>query len=268
MGMPVSIDVRDAGIRPGDLDGAFAWLHEVDQRFSTYRADSEISRLNRGELAADAAHPDVAAVLARCTELHDLTQGWFDAWATAGPRLLEAGAATGTRAPGLAGRDPSVALAGAIDPSGYVKGWAVEGAARLLEAAGARNFSVNAGGDVRVRGGALPAPGWRVGIQHPQRRDALAAVVAAAGSLAVATSGAYVRGDHVLDPRTGHAPQGVLSVTVTGHDLGTADAYATAAFAMGAGCPAWLANLHGYEALVILDDLRLLSTADFPYADD
>jgi thiamine biosynthesis lipoprotein len=254
MGMPVGVDVRDAEPDPGALDRAFDWLRLVDARFSTYRADSEISRLNRGELALADAHPDVCDVLGRCEELRDLTDGYFDAWATVGP----GGAALGAR-------DASVALPGAVDPSGLVKGWSVERAGWLLEAQGIRNFSVNAGGDIRARGAALPDTAWRVGIQHPLLRDRIAVVVAA-NDLAIATSGAYERGDHVLDPHTGRPPVGVLSVTVTGDDLGTADAYATAAFSMGLAGPDWTARLVGYEALTILADETVLSTPGFPLA--
>jgi FAD:protein FMN transferase len=110
-----------------------------------------------------------------------------------------------------------------------------------------------------VRGERAPGRPWRVGIQHPGRRDRVAAVLSAR-DLAVATSGAYERGAHVVDPRTGRAPGGVLSVTVLGPDLGTADAYATAAFAMGVEGPAWTASLDDYEALTILVDGRVLST--------
>lgn len=165
----------------------------------------------------------------------------------------------------LGARDTSVALPGAVDPSRLVKGWSVERAGWLLEAHGIRNFSVNAGDDIRARGAALPNTAWRIGIQHTLLRDRIAAV-AAANDLAVATSGAYERGAHVLDPHTGLPPAGVLSVTVTGDDLGTADAYATAAFAMGLEGPDWTARLVGYEALTILADETVLSTPGFPPA--
>jgi FAD:protein FMN transferase len=118
---------------------------------------------------------------------------------------------------------------------------------------------VHAGGDVRVVGEAEPGVPWRIGVQHPTRRDRVAMVLAA-GDLAVATSGAYERGHHVVDPHTGRAPEGVLSVTVLGPDLGTADAYATAAFAMGRAGPAWTARLDGYDAITILADGRVLMT--------
>jgi thiamine biosynthesis lipoprotein len=104
---------------------------------------------------------------------------------------------------------------------------------------------------------------WRVGIQHPLERDRVAAVVQAR-DLAIATSGAYERGEHVIDPHTRRPPTDVLSVTVTGPDLATADAYATAAFAMGSRGGRWTAGLSGYESMVILADGRVLSTPGFP----
>jgi thiamine biosynthesis lipoprotein len=230
MGIPVGIDVRDDGIDPGALDRAFEWLRWVDATFSTYRADSEVSRLNAGTLAPADAGPEVRAVLARCETLRARTHGCFD-----------------------------VRARGAIDPSAFVKGWAVEGVASMLAAAGARNLCVHAGGDVRVRGERAPGLPWRVGIQHPHLRHRTAAVLRTR-DLAVATSGAYERGAHIVDPRTGEPPEGVLSVTVLGPDLGTADAYATAAFAMGVEGPAWTAGLGDYEAVTILSDGRVLST--------
>jgi FAD:protein FMN transferase len=238
MGMPVIVDVRDEEVAPPALDDVFDWLRWVDETFSTYRETSEISRLNRGELALADAHPEVRAVLARCEELREETGGYFDARAE---------------------RDR-------LDPSGLVKGWSVDRAAAILERAGARNYAVNAGGDMRLHGRAVPGWCWRVGLQHPLRRDALAQVIET-GDLAVATSGAYERGEHVLDPHTGRPPQGILSVTVTGPELATADAYATAAFAMGpVRAPHWTARLRGYDALTILADGRVLSTPRFPAA--
>jgi thiamine biosynthesis lipoprotein len=239
MGMPIVVDVRDDAVDTATLDALFDWLRLVDATFSTYKEDSEISRLNRGDLTLADAHPDVRAVLARCDELREATNGYFDA-----------------RFDG-----------GAIDPSGLVKGWSVDRAAAILDKAGLTNYAINAGGDIRLRGGALPDAIWRVGIQHPLVREGVAAVVEG-DDLAVATSGEYARGQHVLDPHTKQPPSGVLSVTITGPDLATADAYATAAFAMGAErAPHWTARLRGYEAMTILADERILSTPCFPRAE-
>jgi len=236
MGMPIVADVRDGGDVDRLLDEVFAWFVEVDATFSTYKADSEISRLNRDELALRECSDDLRWIVARCRQLRDETGGYFDAEAV---------------------------VPGTIDPSGLVKGWSVDRAAEILERAGVRNFALNAGGDVRVRGGALPEERWRIGIEHPRRRDRLVAVVEAA-DLAIATSGAYLRGEHVVDPHTGRPPTGVLSVTITGPDLATADAFATAAFAMGEDGPEWTRGLAPYEAFTVLADGTSLSTAGFP----
>jgi FAD:protein FMN transferase len=211
MGMPVRVE--------GDVDAArvFTWLHWVDATFSTYRDDSEIVRLDRGEL--DDPHPHVREVLARCEELRRETGGYFD-----------------------------VRAGGRLDPSGYVKGWAVQ---RAADRFGGRRFLIDAGGDVVLRGS------WRVGIRHPYERDRLAAAITVS-DCAVATSGAYERGPHVLDPHTGRPASGLSSVTVIGRDLGTVDAYATAAFA--AGDPRWTAGL---AAMTIAGE-RVFTTRAWP----
>ena len=139
MGMPIVVDARDVDDAAA-LEPLFDWFRFVDRTFSTYIPDSEISRLNRDELALADAHPDVREVLARCDQLRTETNGFFDVRAE---------------------RDDYV------DPSGLVKGWSVDRAAAVADELGWRNYAINAGGDIRLRGGALPAPVWRVGIQHP-----------------------------------------------------------------------------------------------------
>jgi FAD:protein FMN transferase len=239
MGMPIVVDVRDVDDTAA-LEPLFDWFRFVDQTFSTYRPESEISRLNRGELSLSEAHPDVLEVLQRCEELRVETKGYFDVHAE---------------------REDYV------DPSGLVKGWSVERAAQIANELGWSNYAINTAGDIRLTGGALPEPSWRVGIQHPNHRGEVVAVVAA-DDLAVATSGTYVRGDHVFDPHTHRPPEGVLSVTITGPDLATADAFATAAFAMGLDGPPWTARLRGYEALSLMADGRSLRTPGFPVGAD
>jgi thiamine biosynthesis lipoprotein len=236
MGTAVSLDARgvDGARAAAAFARAMAWLHDVDRRFSTYRPDSEISRIDRGELSVGAASADVRRVLDHCARLRHQTGGAFDERAS-----------------------------GRLDPSALVKGWAVERAADLLRSEGLTDFAVNAGGDVVVRGGALPEPVWRVGIQHPLDRR-LTATAIGVSDMAVATSGAYERGAHLLDPRSGAAASGVLSVTVVGPDLGLADAYSTAAFALGSDGPRWTLGLDGYEAMTILADEQVLRTPGFP----
>lgn len=235
MGMPIVVDVRDVDDAAA-LEPLFDWFGFVDRTFSTYSPESEISRLNRGELELADTHPDVREILARCEALCVETDGYFDVHAE---------------------------RADYVDPSGLVKGWSVDRAADIADALGWRNYAINAGGDMRLRGGALPALVWRVGIQHPTERQQICAVVEG-DDLAVATSGAYARGCHVFDPHTHRAPEGVLSVTIAGPDLATADAFATAAFAMGSAGPAWTARLRGYHAMTLLADGRSLRTPGFP----
>jgi len=234
MGTAVGVDLREPGPdAAAATDAVFAWLHDVDATFSTYRAGSDVRRLERGEIALSECSPDVAAVLRRCDRLRAETDGWFD-----------------------------VRARGRLDPSALVKGWSVERAARLLHDRGIRRYCINAGGDVRVGDGPAPGTPWRVGIRHPREAGAVAAVVEVCDR-AVATSGAYERGAHVVDPHTRRAPSGVLSTTVVGPDLGTADAYATAAYAMGREGIAWLLGVPGYAGMAIHDDGTVVSTPAF-----
>src|SRR6266404_3248400 len=162
MGLPVVVDVRDDCEAGPALDELFDWLRWVDATFSTFKEDSEISRINRGELRREDAHAQVRQILAHCERLRHETDGYFDM------------------------HTPN----GSIDPSGLVKGWAVDRAAAILDQAGLHNYAVSAGGDMRVRGRAVPELAWRVGIQHPLDRQQVAAVIETSTDLAIATSGA------------------------------------------------------------------------------
>ena len=233
MGMPIEIDVRDVEPDASLIDSAFAVLRHADGLFSTYKPDSQISRLGRGELRISDCDPAVDDVLTRAARLAKQTDGYF-----------------------------SVRPAGHLDPSGLVKGWAVQRAADAMSAGGAVNFMINAGGDIVARGEPARDEKWRIGIRHPRDHDALAAVVAG-NDIAVATSGEYERGQHILDPHTSSPPQGLLSVTVVGGDLTNADAYATAIFAMGRAGADWALRLEGYETLCVTDDGMVLSTPGF-----
>lgn len=241
MGTVVSFDLRDlpAALAREAIASACRELHRIDETYSTYRASSAICRIDRGELALRDAPSEVRWVLDRCEELREETGGAFDARAT-----------------------------GRLDPSALVKGWAIERASGLLRRAGAYDHCVNGGGDITTRGHAPPASGWRVGVQHPLDPSALAAVVALPVGGAVATSGRYERGDHIVAPATGAPADALLSVTITGPDLALADAYSTAAFAMGDAGLQWAAQLPGYEAMAILSDGAVLRTEGFPLAPD
>ncbi|WP_225891320.1 FAD:protein FMN transferase [Streptomyces dioscori] len=220
MGLPISLRIED-GVPARDAvdaaDRVFAWLREVDARFSPFLPDSEVSRLDRGELADDELSPELVEVLGLC-ELY----------------RIESGGAFQVRLPGRG-----------LDPCAMVKGWAVQRGAELLRASGVTTFCLNAGGDV-VAGGRP----WRIGIRHPERADRVCAVVEVTDG-AVATSGRYERGDHIFDGRTGLPATGLLSLTVVASTLTEADAVATAGFAMGAAGVEWAAGRSGCEVFAV-----------------
>lgn len=236
MGTMISIDVRDAvdpSVERAAVEAFLESLRDIDRRFSPWRADSEISRISDGTLAEEDASPDVRWVLAVCDDLAEATGGAF----TARRHRTD----------------------GRLDPSALVKGWAIEEAARHLDAAGLARYCINAGGDVLARG--LPAPDrrWRVGIRHPANATGIATVVEVTDR-AVATSGLYERGNHITDPRTGAAPDSLRSVSVIGPSLAMADAYATAAFVLGPKGLAWVESHPGYGALAVTVADRLVWT--------
>lgn len=233
MGTTVSIDVRPPLVDPSAIEAAVDWFHDVDRRFSMYRPDSELSRLADGVLTLDDVSRDVRAIVALADSLRDRTNGFFDA--------------RGHR------------VDGRLDPTGVVKGWAVDEAVASLRLAGARNVQVGAGGDLLAAGEPGAGRLWRIGIRHPDLEDRVAAVLRVS-NLAVATSATYERGDHVRDPRTGRQPVGLRSITVVGPTLTMADAFATAAFAMGEDGIAWVARQDGFGALGITSEGRLVWT--------
>lgn len=234
MGTAISVEI--VGADPALADTAFAWFREVDERFSTYKHDSEVNRLDRGEIAVDGCSDDLRFVLSETTRLWSETDGYFDVYAT-----------------------------GRLDPSGFVKGWSVQVASDRLAAAGAGDHCLNAGGDVRLRGRPEPGSPWRVGIRHPFEPMKLAWVLEGT-DLAVATSGTYERGLHVIDPISGVPAEALCSVTVTGPDLGRADALATAAIAMGRKGIDWLAALAGYESAVVTREGEAFRSDALPVA--
>jgi FAD:protein FMN transferase len=241
-GTVISLDLRDP-VDPAVVDDVFAWFRRVDDLFSTWRPDTEISRIGRGELEIARASIEVREVLEACERMRRETGGAFDI--SVGDR---AGVAP---APGRA----------PLDPSGFVKGWALERAVDRLVAGGASRLCLSAGGDVVLRSGPADVEPWRVGIQHPWERDKVAEVVLVK-SAAVATSGRTERGDHVIDPRTGRPARGLISATVVAADLGIADALATAAVALGSIGESWLAR-PGVAALGITDDGVVVTTPAF-----
>lgn len=264
MGTAISLaapDDTDPGLFTTAAHAAYSYLRRIDEIFSTYKPDSPVNRIRDGRLPLTELpqHPDgdlIREVLALCGQLQRESGGAFDAWNVGDPPQF--------------------------DPSGAVKGWAAENASRILAAEGLTRHALNAGGDVRVRGGTGPPPAtpsaaagddagtadeaaqstpWRVGVTDPHRpANTLFVIERAEG--AVATSGTAERGLHVYDPRTHLPATALVQVTVTGPDLALADGYATAALALAgtgsaADAYAWLTALAqrtGYQSLTVDPD--------------
>ncbi len=233
MGMPISLALR--GLHVDDERAESAWqqsltvLREVDQVFSTYRHDSVVSRLQRGEIALADCSSQVREVLALGERARQESGGAFD-----------------VRLPGPDGHTH-------LDPSGVVKGWAVDRAAAALDHLPGTDFCLSAGGDMLCRGTRSGAPAWRIGIEDPHDPTRVLAVVPVHDG-AVATSGLAHRGAHIVDARTGLTPTAIASVTVVGPDLTGADIDATAAFALGANALTWLQGRAGRSGLVVWAD--------------
>ena len=233
MGTVFSIDVRSPGVDQSAIDSVVHWLHWVDDVFSTFKPSSQINRLAQGDLSIDDCAPEVREILARCEELTTVTSGYFTAYAN-----------------------------GALDPSGLVKGWAIQRASEMLTAAGSVNHCVNGGGDVQCAGSAQPGQPWRIGITNPLRPDEFAGVIAG-HHLAVATSGTAERGQHIASPAGLGSMAGLASVTLAGESLSTIDAYATAAYAMGSQARAWIETLPDCYGLIVYADGSQWSSMTF-----
>ena len=231
MGTVFTLDIRDPGDWSAAVAEAVAWLHHVDAVFSTYRPDSDLSRVRRGELRVADADPAFEPVLDLCARARTDTGGAFSAMS-----------------------------GGGLDPTGVVKGWAIERASDILDRHGARNHAVNGGGDMQLAGQAEPDRPWGVGIADPADPTRVLTIVRGC-DLAVATSGVAERGLHIVDPFTGRPATGIASATVLGPRLALVDAYATAAVVLGRDAVRWIDTMAGYAALVVTTEGEQLTSA-------
>lgn len=234
MGMPITVDV--GGASGAELiETVFGYFEHIDRRFSTYRADSEIMAINRGDAPVVEWSGEMAEVFALARQTHDETDGYFDI------------------------RKPD----GSLDPSGIVKGWAIRNAAAIVQRAGIRDFFIEAGGDVQSSGKNASGQDWSVGIRNPFNAHEIVKVVYPRGR-GVATSGTYVRGQHIYNPHgLGRPIQDIVSLTVIGADVLEADRFATAAFAMGRDGILFIEQTPGLEGYVIDTNGRATPTTGF-----
>lgn len=242
MGLPITIIVTDSGDLPGrramparsrqsmqareeEMAQAaaetFDYFRTVDEQFSPYKESSEVSRINRGELSETEYSPEMKRVLRLCEQTKRETHGYFDPW-----------------------------WKGRFDPSGIVKGLSTYDAASILKRRGFENFCIEAGGDIEVRGRDAGRHKWRIGIRNPFNPDTIIKTVVLE-NMGIATSGLYVRGEHIYNPITGENAREIASFTVIGPNVYEADRLATAAFAMGKGGLDLIASFSGFDAYMV-----------------
>ncbi|CAB4679724.1 unannotated protein [freshwater metagenome] len=232
-GTVVFVDCASDAISEAQLHIAIGkvkdYCEHVDRIFSTYKADSTVSQLRRGDISIENCDAEVQEVWQLCEQAKWISDGAFDPWA----------------------------VVGGFDPSGLVKGWAADKCADMLMAAGAQHVQVNAAGDLSLRGGYFDtADGvvkpWKIGVVNPDNHlEVLQTFDITDG--AIATSGTYERGAHISDPYTGMIAIGAKSATVIGPNGAITDALATALMVAGQDGAKWFTQpeLSGYLVWVI-----------------
>jgi thiamine biosynthesis lipoprotein len=222
MGMPITVEIIDVPDKSLGHD-VFDWFSQVDWRFSPYIQSSEVCRFSKCEIDINAVSEEMREVLALAETTRIESQGAFNI----------------------------VRPSGVIDPSGIVKGWAISKAAKMILSRGASSFYVEAGGDIQTNGMTEENDAWTVGIRSPFNDKEIIKVMALSGQ-GIATSGAYVRGDHIYDPRQpSRKLDQIVSVTVVADDVVDADRFATAGYAMGEDGVYFLESVVGVEAYVV-----------------
>lgn len=220
MGMPVTLNFAHAKDTTHAKD-VFKFFKYVDAKYSTYKSDSEISRINNG-LAKSHWSPEMRQIFKMCEQTKQQTGGYFN-----------------------------ISRGKKRDPSGLVKGWAIQRAAQMLLGRGVSDFYVDAGGDLQTHGRNKNGNPWHLGIRNPFKNGEIIKVLSLSGQ-AVATSGTYIRGQHVYNPHNPGEPlKDVMSLTVVGSNIYDADRFATAAFAMGKQGVTFIDSLPGLEAYMV-----------------
>jgi thiamine biosynthesis lipoprotein len=220
MGMPITVEVIDK-ITDNQFNSIFSYFRTIDEKYSTYKTTSEISRINRG-LPKNRWSHEMKSVLDLCQKTKRQTNGYFD-----------------------------ISHNGKLDPSGLVKGWSVNNAAQMLIGKGINNFYIEAGGDIQVHGMNADKEPWEIGIRNPFNIDEIIKVIKLTNQ-GIATSGTYIRGQHIYNPfNKDQTDSRVKSLTVIGPNVYEADRYATAAFAMGEAGITFISSISGLEGYMV-----------------
>ncbi len=232
MGMPITIEIQEESVDKKIFDKVFDYFKWVDKTFSPYKDSSEVSKLNNNPGFKISSHMEEILNLSNIT--FNQTNGYF-----------------------------RVHINGKFDPSGIVKGWSIQNAAKILLNKGYKNFYVDAGGDIQTSGFNHSGSKWKVGIRNPFDTKTIVKIVHLHDS-AVATSGNYFRGEHIFNPYSRkNDNNNLVSLTVVGPNIFDADRFATAAYAMGKESLNFIDRISDYEAFAIFEDRKVLYTNGF-----
>lgn len=236
MGMPVIVEIKDDSADDNIMSRVFGYFNYIDEKFSTYKAESEISKINNGDLLIENSSQDMKEIFALAKKTKEETNGYFD----------------------IINTDKK------YDPSGIVKGWAILNASKIILNEGFSNFYVEAGGDIQVNGSAEDNNGWKVGIRNPFNVKEIVKMVYLKNNEGIATSGSYERGSHVYNPKDkSDLLSEIVSITVIGPNIYEADRFATAAYAMQEKGIYFIEKLNGFEAYMIDKNGKATMTTGF-----
>jgi thiamine biosynthesis lipoprotein len=233
MGMPVTVNVVDKAVTDEDINEIFSYFHHIDNKFSTYKKNSEISQINKGVLKGTEYSNEMKKILFLSEKTRKETNGYFD-----------------------------ININGILDPSGIVKGYAIFEAAKALRVKGFDNFYVEIAGDIQVYGKNEKNDLWKIGIQNPFNLAEVVKVVKLKDK-GIATSGNYIRGNHIFNPKQKNKIEDIVSITVIGPNVYEADRFATAVFAMGKKGIGFIEKLKGFEGYMIQKDKKAVYTSGF-----
>ncbi|HSW88695.1 MAG TPA: FAD:protein FMN transferase [Candidatus Saccharimonadales bacterium] len=234
MGMPVTVNVVDSSVTQNDIAAVFDYFISVDETFSTYKDSSEISQINKGYIKKESYSKEMKDVFTLAEKTKKETNGYFD-----------------------------IVQDNYIDPSGLVKGWAIQKASEILLEKGFHNFFIDAGGDVQISGLNESGELWKVGIRNPFNREENVKVVTIKNG-GIATSGTAIRGQHIYNPHgTSKSITDIVGMTVIGQSIYDADRFATAAFAMGKKGIHFIESLSDFEGYMIDKNGRATYTTGF-----
>lgn len=220
MGMPIIIELHASTLDQSIFEKAFKYFKEVDAKFSTYKETSEITKINKGKTSESNISSDMRLIFKLAQQTKKETQGYFDIYRN-----------------------------GTYDPSGIVKGWAIQNAAKIIKSNNVKDFFIECGGDIQI-GGRNKGKNWKIGIKNPFDQSQIIKIISVYNK-GVATSGNYIRGEHIYNPKTSQYISEIISITVIGPNIYEADRFATAAFAMGKHGINFIEKLNKFEGYMI-----------------